>query len=176
MHEAELTETENGLVPHGDGWYVVNARDTRWWHNDSFGSVCTFEGDVRFEQLGINIHVLEPGRPGCMYHGENAQEDFLVLAGECLLLIEGEERPLKQWDFVHCPAWTAHVFVGAGSGPCAYLAVGARPQPEELLYPVVDVALKHQAGVEQETTSGDEAYAPFAHSKGGRYREGSLPG
>jgi uncharacterized cupin superfamily protein len=107
-----------------------------------------------------------------MYHGENAQEDFLVLAGECLLLVEGEERPLRQWDFVHCPAWTQHVFVGAGSGPCAILMIGARPSVEELLYPVVDVAAKHDAGVEQETTSGDEAYAPFPRSTAGRYREG----
>ena len=122
----------------------------------------TFEGDdVRFPEFGINIQVLRPGQPNCMYHGENAQEDFLVLSGECLLLVEGEERPLKQWDFVHCPAWTEHVFVGSGDGPCAVLMVGARPEREELLYPVADVARKHGAGVPEETRSGREAYAPF---------------
>jgi len=175
VEEARLEQSEGGLVPKGEGWFVVNAREARWWHSDELGSATTFEGDVRFSQFGINIQVLRPGEPNCMYHGENAQEDFLVLAGECLLLVEGEERPLKQWDFVHCPPWTEHVFVGAGDGPCAILMVGARPEHEELRYPVVDVALKHGAGVEVETTSGDEAYARFERPVEGPYREGALP-
>ena len=173
--EAKLEMTEHGLVPEGDGWFVVNTREARWLDNEAFGSICIFEGDARFPDFGINIHVLSPGKPNCMYHGENAQEDFLVLSGECLLLIEGEERRLKQWDFVHCPAWTEHVFVGAGNGPCAVLMVGARPETEELRYPVVDGARKHDAGVEKETSSGDEAYAPFPRSTKGPYREGTLP-
>jgi uncharacterized cupin superfamily protein len=173
--EAQLEQTENGLVPKGDGWFVVNAHDARWWHHDTFGSSVTFEGGTAFPDFGINIQVLEPGQPNCMYHGENAQENFLVLAGECLLLVEGEERPLKQWDFVHCPPWTQHVFVGAGDGPCAILMVGARPKPEELLYPVDEVAHKHKAGVEQETASGREAYAAFSRSEEGSYRDGLLP-
>ena len=176
--EARLAQTDGGLVPEGEGWFVVNARDARWWHHDAFGSATTFEGDdaARFEEFGINIQVLAPGQPNCMYHGENAQEDFLVLFGECLVLIEGEERRLKQWDFVHCPPMTQHVFVGAGDGPCGILMVGTRPEQEELLYPVADVARKHGAGVEQETTSGREAYAAFPRSTPERYREGTLPG
>jgi len=176
--EAELKQSEGGVVPDGDGWFVVNAREARWWQHEAFGSATVFEGDeaARFPEFGINIQVLEPGQPNCMYHGENAQEDFLVLSGECLLLVNGEERRLKQWDFVHSPAWTEHVFVGAGDGPCTILMVGARPKEEELLYPVVDVARKHNAGVETETTSGREAYAPFQQSKERPYREGMLPG
>ena len=113
--EARLVQTENGLVPEGDGWFVLNARDARWWHHEKFGSAVTFEGeDARFSQFGINVQVLEPGEPNCMYHGENGQEDFLVLYGECLLLVQGEERPLKQWDFVHSPPWTEHVYKKAG--------------------------------------------------------------
>ena len=173
--EAKLKATEGGLVPDGDGWFVLNARAAPWWHHDTFGSSVTFEGDARFPQFGINIQVLEPGQPNCMYHGENGQEDFLVLSGECLLLVNGEERPLKQWDFVHSPAWTEHVFVGVGDGPCAILMVGMRPEHEELRYPVEDVARKHNAGVAKETTSGREAYAPFSKSKEGRYTEESLP-
>jgi uncharacterized cupin superfamily protein len=175
--EARLAQTENGLVPEGEGWFVMNARAARWWHHDTFGSSVTFEGDdARFQEFGINVQVLQPGEPNCMYHGENAQEDFLVLFGECLLLVEGEERPLKQWDFVHSPPMTQHVFVGAGDGPCGILMVGRRPEQEELLYPVADVARKHNAGVEQETTSGKEAYAPFSRSVQERYRQGTLPG
>ena len=173
--EARLGRTEGGLVPEGDGWFVVNAREARWWHSDTFGSSCIFEGDdVRFPDFGINIQVLNPGQPNCMYHGENGQEDFLVLAGECLLLVEGEERRLKQWDFVHSPAWTEHVFVGAGSGPCAILMVGARPDPEALRYPVVDVALKHNAGVKKEASTGREAYAAFPPPTEGPYPDGTL--
>ena len=90
--EARLEQTESGLVPEGDGWFVVNAQEARWWHSDTFGSSCIFEGDVSFPDFGINIQVLSPGQPNCMYHGENSQENFLVVAGECLLLVEGEER------------------------------------------------------------------------------------
>ena len=177
MAEARLTQGEGGLVPEGEGWFVLNARDAQWWHHDTFGPSVVFESEAaRFPQFGINIDVLQPGQPNCMYHGENAQENFLVLSGECLLLIDGEERPLKQWDFVHCPPWTEHVFVGAGDGPCAILMVGARPEDEEILYPRSDVALKHNAGVEQETPSAREAYAPYERPTRGPYPEDSLPG
>jgi uncharacterized cupin superfamily protein len=174
--EARLVDAGNGLVPETEGWFVVNTREARWWHHDTFGSAVTFEAeDARFPEFGINIQVLQPGEPNCMYHGENAQEDFLVLFGECVLIVEGEERPLRQWDFVHCPAWTKHVFVGAGYGPCGILMVGTRPQQEELLYPVDPVARKYDAGVASETSSGREAYAPFRQGTEGRYRDGTLP-
>jgi uncharacterized cupin superfamily protein len=174
--EARLATTGDGLAPESEGWFVVNARDARWWRNEKFGSAVAFESDeALFRELGINIHVLMPGEPNCMYHGENAQEDFLVLYGECLLLVEGEERPLRQWDFFHSPAWTEHVFVGAGDGPCGILMVGVRPAEKELLYPVVDVARKHGAGVDQETRSGREAYARFPKSTTQPYPEGALP-
>jgi uncharacterized cupin superfamily protein len=174
--EARLARTEKGVVPQSEGWFVVNAREARWWHSDVFGSSTTFEGDgARFKEFGINIQVLSPGQPNSMYHGENAQEDFLVLFGECVLIVEGEERPLKQWDFVHCPPWTEHVFVGAGTGPCGILMVGTRPEKEALIYPVVDVARKRHAGVERETSYGREAYAAFPDSTEGSYREGTLP-
>src|SRR3954466_9168520 len=120
--EARLQRTNEGSVPAGDGWFVLNAADARWLGGD-FGSFTRFEGEQRFSRLGINIGVMQPGEPASMYHAEDEQEDFLVLAGEALLLIEGEERRLRQWDLVHCPAWTEHVFIGAGDGPCAILAV-----------------------------------------------------
>ena len=174
--EARLTKTDEGLVPESEGWFVLNACHAQWWRHETFGSVVTFEGDdAEFRELGINIHVLAPGQPNCMYHGENAQEDFLVLSGECLLLVEGEERPLKQWDLFHCPPWTEHVFVGTGDRPCAILMVGARPKPGELLYPVVEVARKHSASVEQETRSGRDAYAPFPKWAAEPYPDGALP-
>ena len=175
--EARLAQTDAGLVPETEGWFVLNAREARWWRHENFGSAVTFEGDdgIRFPDFGINIQVLMPGQPNCLYHGENAQEDFLVLYGECLLLVEGDERRLKQWDFVHCPERTEHVFVGAGDGPCAVLMVGARPDPEELLYPVADVARKHGASAEKETRSGGEAYASFPRSTSEAYPDGALP-
>ena len=109
-----------------------------------------------------------------MYHSENDQEDFLVLAGECLLLIEGEERKLRAWDFVHCPAWTEHVFVGAGDGPCTLLAVGTRLS-REVVYPVSELAQRHRAGVERETRDPGEAYADVPPDDPIGYREGWLP-
>jgi uncharacterized cupin superfamily protein len=173
--EAPLERCEGGLVPRGPGWFVVNAREAQWVHTDELGSAVVFEGDDRFAHFGINIQVLAPGQPNCMYHGENQQEDFLVLSGECLLIVEGEERRLRAWDFVHCPPWTNHVFVGAGDGPCAILMVGARLEDEELIYPVDDAASRHRAGVEKETPDPSVAYAAYPPSEPGPYREGALP-
>jgi len=172
--EAPLEQTEFGRVPKGEGWFVVNAKESRWLEHDKFGSGTTFEGEPEFTQLGINIGVLEPGQPACMYHRESAQEDFLVLWGECLLLVEGEERRLKAWDFVHCPPWTDHVFVGAGDGPCGLLAVGSR-EHEEIVYPVSELAQKYEAGVDKETPDPKEAYAPYGKADQSSYR-GQLDG
>ena len=117
MPEAPLEDSGFGQAPAGEGWFVVNVQDTEWLVSDTFGSGCEFESEkAQFPQLGINIAVMEPGQPNCLYHSESQQEDFLVLSGECRLLVEGTERLLRQWDFVHCPAGTDHVFVGAGRG------------------------------------------------------------
>jgi uncharacterized cupin superfamily protein len=140
-------------------WFVVNARDAHWLHNEKFGAYTRFEpAGERFEQLGINISVLEPGQPACLYHGEEDQEGFLVLAGTPLLLIEGEERQLRPWDYVHCPPWTEHVIVGAGDRPCVVLAVGARDH-EGVVYPVSELALRHGAGANEERRRGAEGQA-----------------
>lgn len=162
--QANLEQAEDGLVPRGEGWYVLNAREAQWLDTGELGFYLGFEGDVRFPEFGINLNVLRPGQPNCMYHTEDAQEDFLVLSGECLLIVEGQERTLRPWDFVHCPPWTAHVFVGAGDGPCLLLAVGSRLR-EGGGYPVDEAALRHGAGVETATDEPREAYARFGKPK-----------
>ncbi len=154
-----------------DGWFVVNVRDAAWVTNEHFGAACIFEGDdAPFAQLGFTIGVLRRGQTGGLYHREASQEDFLVLAGECLLLIEGEERPLQAWDFVHCPPETEHIFVGIGEGPCVIFMTGARKgwPGKGIVYPRSELALRHGAGVETETTSPAEAYAPFPKWQPGR--------
>ncbi len=177
IEETKLTRTDSGLEPEGPGWFVVNARDTAWWRSDAFGASCPFEaaGERGFNEYGINIHVVWPGQANGMYHGEDAQEDFLVLSGECLLLVEGEERPLKAWDFVHFPAWTEHIVVGAGSGPCAILMVGARSEGRGIRYPVAEVARRHDAGVEVETTEPREAYERFPGWERAPLEDAGLP-
>ena len=164
IEEARLEEGPSGLAPAGDGWFVVNVRDTAWATHHAFGSGCVFESreNAAFPELGINISTVAPGQPLCLYHRESAQEDFLMLAGEAVLLVEGEERPLKAWDFVHCPTGTEHVIVGAGSSPAIVLAVGARHETEELLYPKSELAARYGASAAEETPNPGEAYAPFA--------------
>ena len=163
--EAPLERGDAGLYPAGEGWFVVNARDAQWFDSHELGLYAPFEGEhARFPQLGLNVSVLRPGEPSCMYHAEDAQEDFLVLAGECLLIVEGQERPLRQWDFVHCPPMTEHVFVGAGDAPCVLLGTGARRKGRALVYPVSGTARKHGAGVDVETGDPAEAYARFPPS------------
>jgi uncharacterized cupin superfamily protein len=169
--EAPLEEIENGVRAVGPGWYVLNAREVPWFEG-AFGLFGMLEPDEHgFDQVGVQFGILRPGEPSGMYHGEDAQEDFLVLSGECLLLIEGEERSLRQWDFVHCPPWTEHIFVGAGDGPCVLLGVGARRKGRGIRYPVSEIAMKHGSGVEQETTEPRKAYERFAEDKPTRARE-----
>ena len=171
VEEARLETSEYGLVPVTDGWFVVNARDAAWTTNEDFGAVCFFESDeVSFADVGYSLLAFRPGQPSGLYHREANQEDFLVLAGECLMLVEGEERPLKAWDFVHCPPDTEHIFVATGDGPCVIFMAGARTGwPEKgIVYPRSDTALRHGAGVETETGSPAEAYAPFPRWRPGR--------
>ncbi|MGH3085629.1 MAG: cupin domain-containing protein [Gaiellaceae bacterium] len=173
--EAELKKTDEGLVPEGEGWFVVNARDAAWWRSDELGQATTFEGKSRFAELGFHVEVLQPGQPNCMYHGESDQEDFLVLYGDCIVVLEGEQQRLKAWDFVHCPPWAEHVFVGAGDGPCVIVMVGRRTPEGGIVYPVNEVAAKHGASVERETRDGKEAYARLPELERTAYREGWLP-
>jgi uncharacterized cupin superfamily protein len=173
--EARLKRITHGLAPVTEGWFVLNAADAQWTHHPDFGWQCPFEANgpvvrqrddlepLTFPQVGINIAVLENGKSKGLYHREDQQEDFLVLQGACLLIVEGEERPLKQWDLFHSPPGTAHVFVGTSDEPCLLLGVGARLGYPGLFYPRDETAVRHGAAAVQETGSGAEAYAPHGH-------------
>ena len=158
-------------------------REAEWRHVDGRGAVCVVARRLRgrrreSDELGVNAFVLGPGEPMAMYHWEADQEDFLVVSGEAVLIVEGEERPLRAWDFVHCPPETKHVLVGAGSGPCLVLAVGSRAHdggPGSLGFPADDVARRHGASVEQDTTDGGAAYASVPRREPTSYRDGWLP-
>ena len=104
--EAPLEEKGSGLTPAGEGWFVVNVRVAQWLTSEKgekkpSGSDCSFESRAaEFPQLGIKLHVLEPGEPNGLYHAESEQEAFrlgLVSAvqsviARCLDLI-GVEAP-----------------------------------------------------------------------------------
>jgi uncharacterized cupin superfamily protein len=156
------------------GWFVVNAGDAAWMNNDAREACCIFESDdfvlrdrpdlTEYVKPGAGfvLRVLRPGRPAGMYHAESVQEDFLVLMGECILIIEDQERHLRAWDFVHCPPGAAHAFVGAGDGPCVLLCTGNRDLNDETFWRVAkrsDVAMRYGASVEQDTSSDAEANA-----------------
>ncbi len=176
--EAPLERNEHGFSPAGPGWFVLNARDARWRHAPGRGAYSDFEGEHEWEQLGMHLVVLEPGEAMGMYHWEADQEDFLIVSGEALLIVEGEERPLRQWDFFHCPPHTKHIIVGAGNGPCLVVAVGAREHidnPDWGGYTVDETALRHGVGVEQATTEAREAYANVARREPTACRDGWLP-
>jgi uncharacterized cupin superfamily protein len=160
MHEARFRQTEHGVVPAGEGWFVVNARELAWETLPGGGTWCGFESpDAPSQQLGVGIHVLLPGEANGKYHAETAQEGFLVLEGECIAIVEGEERRLRQWDYLHCPPGTEHITVGAGDGPCAILMLGARFEGRSIHYPVSELAAAYGASVEAPTDDAREAYA-----------------
>jgi uncharacterized cupin superfamily protein len=165
-----------------DEWVVRNLHDAEWRHADGRGAVCValddFEGERWSVQFGFNVFALEPGEPMALYHWETGQEDFLVVSGEAVLIVEGEERQLRAWDFVHCPPNTKHVIVGAGGGPCLVIAVGARAhdgQPDSLGFTVDEVARRHGASVEEDTMDGGVAYALLPPRKPTACRDGWLP-
>jgi uncharacterized cupin superfamily protein len=163
VNEAASEETPYGRYVTSDGWFVLNLADALAVRNEQKGgAVYPLESrDARFRDFGVNVHVLWPGEPNGLYHAEAGQEGFLVLAGACTLVVEGEERTLRQWDFFHAPSGTRHIFVGAGDGPCAILMIGARPEQETLHYPVDEVAARYGASVAEETFDPDRAYADW---------------
>ena len=162
MPEAKLEDLGSGLTPTTGGWFVVNVRDAEWWSSDGRGARCAFENEygeppVEFGQLGINVTVLEPGQTG-LYHAESNQEAFLVVSGQCALLVEEGQRRLRAWDFFHSSPWTEHAFVGAGDGPCVIVMVGSRSGPG-VRYPVSELAARFGASVAEETSDWSQAYA-----------------
>jgi uncharacterized cupin superfamily protein len=183
--EARLEQTNAGLVPASAGWFVMNARDGRWFHKPGRGDSIPLTGcdeheaETYFPMLGMSIQVLPPGEPNATYHWETEQEDFLVLSGEALLIVEGQERPLKQWDFVHCPPGTRHVFVGAGEDPCVILATSSRQFQEYGpwgFYSVDEKARRYNASSPEETQDGSVAYARFLPEQETAYPGALLPG
>ena len=179
IEEAKLQETPAGLEPVNEGWFVVNVRDTKWVVSDQFGAGCSFESrQAFFKELGINICVLQPGEPACLYHEENAQEDFLVLSGECTVLVNGEERPLRTWDFFHSPPGTEHLLVGGGGGPLG--AAGgrhaARVRAPALPGLGARGALRRRAPRRTRPTRGRRTPASSAPSRAGRTAGTRCPG
>ncbi len=147
-------------MPADDGWFVLNLSEIAWATVERGGTWCSFEApDRRSPLLGIGVHVLGPGETPGFYHAESNQEGFLVLSGECIAIVEGEERRLRQWDYLHCPPGTAHITIGAGDGPCAILMVGTRAPDDTIRYLVDGAAAKYGASVDTETDSPHEAYA-----------------
>jgi quercetin dioxygenase-like cupin family protein len=171
VSEAKLEDLGSGLAPVAEGWFVVNLREAEWWFVESRGARCAFENEygdppVEFAQLGVNVTVLEAGQT-ILYHAEANQEAFFVLAGECVLLVEGEERRLKEWDFFHAPAWTEHGFAGVGAEPCVLLMMGARSSPD-VRYPASECAASYGASAAEETSDWRNAYAavePFRRER-----------
>jgi uncharacterized cupin superfamily protein len=175
VDEAPLVETDDGLAPQPGGWYVVNARDVRWVGQDGMWRGAWLEPeDEPWPALGFNVTVLDP-QNASWYHAESNQEDFLVVSGECLLVVEGQERRLRQWDFFHCPAWTEHVLIGAGDGPAVVIAVSTRAPDAGVRFVADEVARRHGAAVPHDTENPSEAYAGDPPPYAFRYRDGDLP-
>ncbi|MGD8376171.1 MAG: cupin domain-containing protein [Acidobacteriota bacterium] len=168
VDEAKYETTEFGKAPATAGWFALHVSEVPWIRTEKYGSGCRFEGKERFSQVGVNLRVLQPGQPASLYHKEEAQEDFFVVSGECVLVVEEQERRLRAGHFVHCPPGTAHVFVGAGDGPCVILMMGYRPEQPRITYPVSPVAAAHDASVTAETNDPRVAYGDrgFEPTKG----------
>ncbi|HMJ34201.1 MAG TPA: cupin domain-containing protein [Baekduia sp.] len=160
MREAKLTDTETGRVPEGEGWFVLNLRDARWETTEGGGAWVSFEAEGVPNQIGAGAHLLPPGESTGFYHREENQEGFLVLSGECRVIVEGEERMLRQWDFFHCPSKTGHIMIGGSEQPCVLFMFGNRRPGAAVDYEVEPLAAQYGASVAQATSSAKEAYGP----------------
>jgi uncharacterized cupin superfamily protein len=150
-----------GKVGAMDEPFVMNVAAAPALRHPRRATVIEFEDDGSpWPDTGVNIQIMQPGQPNCRYHSEPVQEDFLVLHGECIVILDGVERSLRQWDLLHCPAGIEHVFVGAGAGPCAVLMIGSRRQ-DAAHYPVNELAAKYDASAASETDEPAEAYADW---------------
>jgi uncharacterized cupin superfamily protein len=159
-NKARIERTDTGLVPADDGWFIANLADLRWETLRGGGTWCSFESpNARSATLGIGVHILSPGEKPGYYHAESNQEGFLVLSGECIAIVEGEEHRMRAWDYFHCPPGTAHITIGAGDEPCALLMVGTRSPDATIRYLVEPAAAKHGASVETASDSPGEVYA-----------------
>ena len=183
IEEARLEDRGEGLVVASQGWFVLNARDARWFdtpgwrHSLPLTGTDEYEAETFFPMLGMALRVLEPGKPMSAYHWETEAEDFLVLAGTPLVIVEGQERMLRQWDFVHCPPGANHVFVGAGDGPSIVLAASSRQFQKDGpwgYYTADPVAADHGASPPETTQDGALAYRDFPEGRESRYQEGWL--
>jgi len=141
---------------------IVNLSDAPARRHPRRAAIIELEGErALWPDTGVNVQIMQPGQPNCRYHSEPVQEDFLVLYGECIVILAGEERRLTQWDFVHCPAGTEHVFVGAGDSPSAVLMIGSR-RLDRAHYPVNETAARYDASVTEATDQPAEAYADWS--------------
>lgn len=158
--KARIEQTAAGLVPADAGWFILNLGDIGWETLAGGGTWCGFESpNAPSPSLGIGVHILGAGEKPGYYHAESNQEGFLVLSGECIAIVEGEEHRLRPWDYLHCPPGTAHITVGAGDEPCALLMVGVRSDDATINYLVEPAAAKHGASVETASDSPREVYA-----------------
>jgi quercetin dioxygenase-like cupin family protein len=161
VHEARIDETGEGRLPAGEGWFILNLGEMAWETVPGFGVWRGFDwpgAPGEGPGVGVHIHVLQPGETNGYYHAEAAQEGFIVLSGECLAVVEGQERPMRQWDYLHSPPGTAHITVGAGDGPCVILMFGS-PDPRRTVEWIADAtAARHGASVERTTGIDTEAY------------------
>jgi uncharacterized cupin superfamily protein len=159
MHEAKIEDTDVGRVPVDDGWYILNLAEIRWTSVPGGGTWCGFGSpNVASDRIGIGVHILLPGEAPGFYHEESELEGFLVLSGECIAIVEGEERRMGPWDYLHSPAGTRHITVGAGDGPCAILMYGTRSPDTKIVYRVEPAAARYGHSVDTETSDPDEAY------------------
>src|SRR4051794_32197505 len=158
--QARIEDTEAGRVPADDGWFILNLGEIGWETLEGGGIWCSFESPAaRSPLLGIGVHILNPGEAPGFYHEESNQEGFLVLSGECVAVVEGQERRMGPWDYLHCPPGTRHITVGAGDAPCAILMVGTRSPDRTILYAADPVAARYGKSVERDATSPKEVYA-----------------
>jgi mannose-6-phosphate isomerase-like protein (cupin superfamily) len=157
MQEAHTEHTPEGQVPVGPGWFIRNLGELAWEAYAGYGAAYDFFP-------GVHVHVLQPGESNGYYHAEDAQEGFLVLAGECVAIVEGEERRMRRWDYLHSPPGTEHITVGAGDEPCAILMFGSPDPRRKVVWIANETAARYGASVAKTTSRGTEVYGESPES------------
>ena len=84
--EAPLEQTEHGLAAGGEGWFVVNARETGWWERPGRGFFCELEDAIECANAALDDDTRVSVQDGRSANAEPfAREELL--------------KPLERWFF-----------------------------------------------------------------------------
>jgi uncharacterized cupin superfamily protein len=93
-------------------------------------------------QFGVNEVILAPGAMSSLRHWHEREDEFvMVLTGECTLVQDAGETPMRPGDCAAFPAGTpdGHHFINKTAQEARFLVIGSKMPREHATYSDVDL-------------------------------------